>query len=53
MSTWQEIDSEDIDVDFDSKEINLLMDTDDFGNNYRTLTFDQIKEIFEKMNKGE
>ena len=50
MSTWHEIKDVDIDIDEKSKEVNILVDGNDFGNNYVTMTYDQINEIYLKIN---
>lgn len=50
MSQWVEVKTEDIDLDYESKEIHIHAGYDEWGNNYFTLTFDQIKEIYEKIN---
>ena len=47
MSEWYE--AEDIDLDTEEKEVNVLVTHNDFGNVYVTITFDKIKELYEKI----
>ena len=45
MSTWYEVEADDIDVDHHDKEVSFFVCNDDQGRVYLTLSFDQIKEI--------
>lgn len=49
MSTWYEVDNEDIDIDHKDKEVSFLVCTDNCGNTYLSVSFDQIKEIAKKI----
>ena len=49
MSEWYEPKGDDIDIDFKTGEVNLLVTHNDFGNVYASLTFDQITAIYEKI----
>lgn len=51
MSEWYEIKNEDIEVDMTEKEINILVTDNDCGNVYATLTFEQIKSIYNDIDK--
>ncbi len=51
MSTWYEVDEEDIDIDHEEKEVNFFVCNDDQGRIYLSLSFAKIKEIAEKINK--
>ena len=55
MSQWYEADSEDIDLDLKNKEVDIYVTANDFGNIYVTLTFNQIKSIYNKIveNQGQ
>jgi len=45
MSTWHEIDNNDIEINCDDKSVDILVSNDSWGNVYATLTFEQVKEI--------
>ena len=49
MSEWYEADSEEIDLDLKSKEVNIYVTANDFGSVYVTLTFNQIKSIYNRI----
>ena len=49
MSMWYELKAEDIEIDTKEKEFNLHVGFDDQGNNYATITFDQIKAMYEEL----
>jgi len=49
MSTWHEIPDKDIDIDWQSEEVALLINGDYCGNNYATLTFDQIESLHSQI----
>ena len=49
MSTWYEVANEDIDIDHKDKEVAFLVFTDNCGNTYLSVSFDQIKEIAKKI----
>ena len=51
MSEWIEADSEDIEINPAVEEVNIWVKQDDNGNIYVTLTFDQIRKIYEQINK--
>ena len=49
MSTWYEIEADDIEIDYQDKEVSFFVCNDDQGRIYLSLSFDQIKEIAEKL----
>ena len=49
MSTWYKAVKKDIEIDREEKEVNILVTADDYGNIYLFLTFDQIKDIYKKI----
>lgn len=50
MSTWIELKDEDIEIDINKKEFNLYLGHDYSGNNYATITFEQVKEMIKEVN---
>ena len=53
MSTWIEItDPDDVELDPETDQINILYSTDNFGNNYVTLSSSMIMELFKKQANG-
>ena len=53
MSTWYEVTKEDMSellFNEDEKEVSFLVCSDDQGNIYLTLSFDQISEIASRIN---
>lgn len=44
MSTWRNIPREDVDVDVGENEINILIGSDDNGNNYVVVQLDDLQE---------
>lgn len=50
MSEWHEPKEDDIDIEKDRKEVHIFVKQDDnWGSIWVSLTFDQIREIAEKM----
>ena len=49
MSEWIEINTPDIEINPAVEEVNMWIKADNSGNIYATLTFEQIKEIYEKI----
>lgn len=49
VSKWFDIAPEQIDVDKKTKEVNLYITNDDDGSLYVILTFDQIKELYDRV----
>ena len=49
MSKWHTIKTVDIEIDEKEKEVNLFVTDDDWGSVYATLTFKQIKDIYEAI----
>jgi len=49
MSIWYEMDDEDIEIDHEAREINFHVGHDEMGNNYVTLTFEQIRDLFNQI----
>jgi hypothetical protein len=49
MSEWYEVDPEDIDIDLQEKEVSFLVCGNEHGNIYLSLSFDQIKDIANKI----
>lgn len=47
MSQWHEIEDADISVDIDA--VDILVTSNDQGNIYASLTFDQVKRIYEEI----
>jgi len=45
MSEWYTADTDDIDIDRESSEVNILVTDNYWGNVYLCLTFEQIQEI--------
>lgn len=45
MSSWIEIKKEDIELSDDGQEIEIMLEGDEFGNNYITLKVEDVKEI--------
>ncbi len=50
MSKWYHIDTKDIDLD-SGGEVNLLITSDDQGNIYGILTYEQVRELYERIQK--
>jgi len=50
MSKWYEL--QDDDIELDGEEFNIWVGCDDFGNNYVTMSFDQVRDMFEKMSNA-
>lgn len=53
MNIEYEMKSENIDIDLNHKEFNLLFNSDNQGNNYTTITFDQVKKMAEEIKAAE
>ncbi len=51
MSTWYEVEADEIDIDHAEKEVSFFVYNDDNGRVYLSLSFDQIKEIASKIDK--
>ena len=51
MSTWYEVEADEIDVDFNMKEVSFFVCNDDNGRIYLSLSFDQIQEIVSRIEK--
>jgi len=49
MSEWHEPEKDDIAVDTKSNAVNIYVKQNDWGSVYITLTFDQIKEIYDEI----
>ena len=49
MSEWYAIKTEDISLNLEEYEVNLYVKQNDFGAVYATLTFEQIRDIYEKF----
>ena len=49
MSTWFDIDTDNIVVDDKEKEVNMFVFKDDCGSVYGTLTFHQIEELCKEI----
>ncbi len=47
MSAWYEVTSGDISVDNDKREFDILVTSNDRGNIYSILTFEQVKRMYE------
>lgn len=50
MSTYYETEEDDIDIDQESREVDIYVADNECGSIYKTLTFDQIKEICQRIN---
>jgi len=50
MSEWYEVEKEDIDIDYDDKEVSFFVCANDQGRVYLSLSFNQINEIASKIN---
>ncbi len=50
VSDWRAVEKDDIAIDHKEKEVNIYSGYDDNGSVYIVLTFEQIKEIAEKIN---
>ena len=49
MSEWYEAEDDNIDLDEQRKEVDILVCSNDSGNVYVIVTFDKIKELYEKI----
>ena len=49
MSEWYEPNIKDVFFDEEIEEVHIWYDSDEWGNNYVVLTFDQIDEIYNKI----
>ena len=49
MSLWFLAKEDNIDIEYSSREVDIYLGQDHNGSLYVTLTFDQIKEINEKI----
>ena len=49
MSIWRELKDDDIDFDFEQNQVEILASEDHNGNNYVTLTFDQIRAMWQTV----
>ena len=49
MSTWYEVDNEDIDIDPIERAVLFYVCNDDHGGIYLSVPFDQFKEIAKKI----
>jgi len=47
MSEWYDAKDEDIDVDLEQKQVDIYVTSNDCGAIYVSLTFDQVKEIYD------
>ena len=52
MSIWYEAKDEETDLDFEQNQVDIMVFADYNGGNYVTLTFEQIEEIYKKINKA-
>jgi len=48
MSEWYQANDEDIELDLDQAEVNIFVLSNDFGNVYVTMTWDQLDEAYRK-----
>ena len=53
MSEWYFPEEDDIEPDGDTSQVNILVTSNDFGNIYAVLTFDQIREIYEHIKEAD
>ena len=53
MSTWHEAQDDEIDVDATCNEVGIFVCSDDNGGVYLSISFDQIIEIAEKIERIE
>ena len=51
MSTWKDIPDENLSIDYDNCEINVLVGSDDSGNNYVTFSWDRLETLYESIYK--
>jgi hypothetical protein len=51
MSEWYEAEVDDIDIDFDGNEVDIFVKQNEFGRVYVSLTFEQIKDICNEINR--
>jgi hypothetical protein len=49
MSTWYEVEDDEIDIDYQDKEVSFFVCNDDAGRVYLSLSFDQLKKIASKL----
>ena len=49
MSEWNDIEDSDIEINFKTKEVEILAGDNHFGAIYAVLTFDRIKKICERI----
>ena len=53
MSVWYNLNKDNTDIDTENESVDILLFTDHNGNVYLTITFDEIKEIYEEILKKE
>lgn len=53
MSEWVNPDGTDIEIDYDSKEVNIYASQNDWGSVYLTLSFDQLHKLVDSVVRGE
>jgi len=51
MSEWYETDDDDISIDLEKSEINIIVLQNYYGSIYATLSFRQVEEAYQKINK--
>ena len=49
MSEWYTPDNDDITIDHKSREVDIFVHSNDYGNVYVSLKFDQVKDILKKI----
>ncbi len=52
VSIWHSIETDDIEQDDEQKEFDIFLYSDDQGANYATLTFEQVKIMYEHTLKA-
>ncbi len=53
MSEWYEAKDDDIDLDFEKKEVNIFVKQNYHGSVYTTLTFGQVAALHKKIKSKE
>lgn len=51
MSTWYDVDDNDMEIDRKNENVDMLVASNDWGNIYVTLTFKQIENLYKAILK--
>ena len=53
MSEWNEVESDNVSLEHEQKEVHLWIKQNNFGSVYGTLTFDQIDQIHKEIHTND